>query len=129
MQAGQERLLAAGERPPAFFERTLGYRREPVPGNIPCGRSGWILAAGKTMHAFFVEGFEVWPFEHEFGRHVALCYPGAGFAALERSLGREGAELIDPLRSTPFERFFFREPVNGYVFEVIDRDRAVAEMP
>jgi hypothetical protein len=28
-----------------------------------------------------------------------------------------------PLRATMFERFFFREPVNGYVFEVID-DRA-----
>ena len=31
--------------------------------------------------------------------------------------------LVQPLRATPFERFFFREPVNGYVFEVIDGDR------
>ena len=34
------------------------------------------------------------------------------------------AELFDSLRPTPFERFFFREPVNGYVFEIIDADRA-----
>ena len=27
---------------------------------------------------------------------------------------------MEPLRATPFERFFFREPVNGYVFEVVD---------
>jgi hypothetical protein len=31
--------------------------------------------------------------------------------------------FVDALRSTPFERFFFREPVNGYFFEVIDRER------
>jgi hypothetical protein len=31
--------------------------------------------------------------------------------------------LIEPLRSTPFERFFFREPVNGYVFEVVGAER------
>ena len=27
------------------------------------------------------------------------------------------------LRSTSFDRFFFREPINGYVFEVIDQGR------
>jgi hypothetical protein len=35
--------------------------------------------------------------------------------------------LIEPGRATPFERFFFREPVNGYVFEVIDQDRELGE--
>jgi len=34
-----------------------------------------------------------------------------------------GAELIEPIRATPFDRFFFREPVNGYVFEVVDEVR------
>ena len=38
----------------------------------------------------------------------------------------EGAEIVAPLRATPFERFFFREPVNGYVFEVVDAARAAA---
>ena len=27
--------------------------------------------------------------------------------------------LIEPLRETPFERFFFRDQ-NGYVFEVVE---------
>jgi hypothetical protein len=27
------------------------------------------------------------------------------------------------LRETPFQRLFFREPVNGYVFELIDPAR------
>ena len=31
---------------------------------------------------------------------------------------------MEPLRPTPFQRFFFREPINGYVFEVVDQDRA-----
>jgi hypothetical protein len=33
-------------------------------------------------------------------------------------------ELIAPLRTAPFERFFFRDPVNGPVFEVIDDARS-----
>ena len=36
-----------------------------------------------------------------------------------KRLQDHGAELMAPLRETPFERFFFRDP-NGYVFEVID---------
>jgi hypothetical protein len=55
-----------------------------------------------------------------------MFYPRAGFAALKQRLIAEGAELFDPFRPTPFERFFFREPVNGYVFEVIDSSRAPA---
>jgi len=42
---------------------------------------------------------------------------------------QHGAELSEPLRPTPFERFFFREPVNGYVFEVIDRARSDTPEP
>ena len=34
--------------------------------------------------------------------------------------------VFDPLRATAYERFFFREPINGYVFEVID---AAAQTP
>ena len=49
---------------------------------------------------------------------------GALGAAMARRLAREGAVLMEPLRETPFERFFFREPINGYVFEVVDQARA-----
>ena len=68
-----------------------------------------------------VEDFEPSPFEAEFGRHIALFHPGSEFDGLRTRLVEQGAELIDPLRETPFERFFFRDP-NGYVFEVIEAD-------
>ena len=50
-------------------------------------------------------------------------YPADGFAGLKARLAKCGAELIDPIRETPFERFFFRDP-NGYIFEVVDADHA-----
>ena len=45
-----------------------------------------------------------------------------GFASLKERLTERGAELIDPIRETLFERFFFRDP-NGYIFEVVDAGR------
>jgi catechol 2,3-dioxygenase-like lactoylglutathione lyase family enzyme len=42
----------------------------------------------------------------------------AQFPALKQRLRDHGAELIEPRRETPFERFFFRDP-NGSVFEVV----------
>ena len=111
------------DRTAGFFERTLGYRRNPVPGNTPVEALWLDIGRGQEMHVFYVEGFEVSPFEREFGRHVAVFHPLADFPALKQRLTAEGAELIEPLRATPFERFFFREPVNGYVFEVIDAEQ------
>jgi catechol 2,3-dioxygenase-like lactoylglutathione lyase family enzyme len=111
------------EKTASFLETTLGYRREPIPANIPCETVWLDIGGGQQLHVFFVEGFEVSPFEHEFGRHIAVLHPRAQFDRLKQTLLELGAELIDPLRATPFDRFFFREPVNGYLFEVIDRDR------
>lgn len=112
------------ERTATFLEDTLGYVRDPVPANVPCETVWLDIGRGQQIHVFFVEGFEVSPFEREFGRHVALFYPLERFAGLKDRLRQRGAELIEPLRATPFERFFFREPVNGYVFEVIDQARS-----
>jgi catechol 2,3-dioxygenase-like lactoylglutathione lyase family enzyme len=112
------------EKTASFLERTLGYLREPVPENIPCETVWLNIGLGQQIHVFHVEGFEVSPFEREFGRHVAVFYPRPLFEALKQDLLQQGAELIEPLRDTPFDRFFFREPVNGYVFEVIDQDRS-----
>jgi catechol 2,3-dioxygenase-like lactoylglutathione lyase family enzyme len=112
------------EKTAAFFERTLGYRRLQVPTNSPVELVWFDVGRGQEMHVFYVEGFSVSPFENEFGRHVAVFYPLSGFDALKRRLETEGAQLFDPMRPTPFQRFFFREPVNGYVFEVIDENRA-----
>jgi catechol 2,3-dioxygenase-like lactoylglutathione lyase family enzyme len=112
------------EKTAAFLEGTLGYLRDPVPDNIPCETIWLNIGHGQQLHVFYVEGFEVSPFEHEFGRHVAIFYPRRLFEGLKQGLLQHGAELIEPLRPTPFERFFFREPINGYVFEVIDQDRS-----
>jgi catechol 2,3-dioxygenase-like lactoylglutathione lyase family enzyme len=112
------------EKTAAFLEETLGYRRDPVPDNV-IGETVWLsIGRGQQMHVLYVEGFEVSPFEREFGRHVAVFYPRPQFEGLKQRLVQRGAELIEPLRATPFERFFFREPVNGYVFEVIDQERS-----
>ena len=107
----------------SFFERTLGYARNPVPGNSPVEALWLDIGRGQEMHVFYVDGFEVSRFENEYGRHVAMFHPLADFDRLKRSLVEAGAELMEPLRATPFERFFFREPINGYVFEVVDAAR------
>jgi catechol 2,3-dioxygenase-like lactoylglutathione lyase family enzyme len=112
------------DRTASFFERTLGYTRNPVPGNSPVEALWLDIGRGQEMHVFYVEGFDASPFEGEFGRHVAVFHPSADFPALKERLTGEGAVLIAPLRATQFERFFFREPVNGYVFEVVDQERA-----
>src|SRR5437764_1278885 len=103
------------EKTALFLERTLGYRRDAVPENV-VDPAVWLnLGNGQQIHLIYVEGFAVSPFEREFGRHIAVYHPLAQFAALKQTIVRHGGELIEPLRSTPFERLFFREPVNGYV--------------
>jgi catechol 2,3-dioxygenase-like lactoylglutathione lyase family enzyme len=114
------------DRTATFFERTLGYARNPVPGNSPVQALWLDIGRGQELHVLYVEGFELSRFESEFGRHIAVFHPRADFPALKQRLVDAGAEIIEPLRATPFERFFFREPINGYVFEVVDSDRARA---
>lgn len=106
-----------------FLERTLGYARKPVPDNSPVEVRWLDIGHGQELHVFFVEGFVVSPFEAEFGRHVALFHPVDDFPALCRRITDAGGALVDALRGTPFQRLFFREPVNGYLFEVIDSER------
>ncbi len=107
-----------------FIERTFRYPRKPLPANA-IGPVVWFdIGVGQEMHILHVDGFEISAHEAEFGRHVAVFHPLTDFAALKARLANEGAVLIEPIRPTSFERFFFREPVNGYVFEVIDQARA-----
>jgi hypothetical protein len=112
------------EKTAAFLERTLRYSRVAVPANSPVELVWLDIGHGQTLHVFYVEAFSVSPFESEFGRHVAVFHPRSDFAGLRARLAEQGAEIIEPLRATPFERFFFREPINGYVFEVVDRDQS-----
>jgi catechol 2,3-dioxygenase-like lactoylglutathione lyase family enzyme len=106
-------------RSSTFFEEVLGWRPVPRPGNI--GRpAAWLaIAPGVELHLVEEPAFEPSPFEREFGRHIAVTFPLAEFPALKGRLEARGATLIDPLRDTPFQRFFFRNP-DGYVFEVVE---------
>jgi predicted enzyme related to lactoylglutathione lyase len=106
-----------------FIEDTLRYKRKAVPTNSPVELVWFDIGNGQELHVFYVEDFACGPHEAEFGRHVALFHPLADFPALRERVQASGGELIEPLRVTPFERFFFREPVNGYLFEVIDPAR------
>jgi predicted enzyme related to lactoylglutathione lyase len=106
-----------------FLEMALGYSRKPVPDNSPVDARWLDIGHGQELHVFFVEGFVASPFEAEFGRHVALFHPVDDFAAVRQRVSEAGGTLVEALRSTPFERLFFREPVNGYLFELIDSAR------
>ena len=110
------------EKSREFFINALGWQPVNRPGNI--GREAAWLAMGpeQELHLVHVADFEPSPFEREFGRHLAIEFPLGEFAELKRRLAERGAELIAPIRETPFERFFFRSP-EGYVFEVVDADR------
>ena len=111
------------KRTTTFLEQTLGYPRDPIPTNVPCETAWLNIGRGQQIHITHVDGFEVSKFEGEFGRHVAMYYPLAQFDELKQRLRQNGAELIEEMRAAPFQRFFFKEPVNGYVFEVIDQAR------
>ena len=104
-----------------FFQETLGWRPIARPGNINAAAAWLEIAPGVELHLIEVPDFEPSPFEREFGRHVAVSYPRAEFPRLLDRLQAHGAVLIEPLRETPFARFFFRDP-NGYVFEVVEEE-------
>ena len=101
-----------------FFATTLGWRPLDRPNNIPMLAAWLEIAPGQELHLVEVSDFAPSPFEREYGRHVAIAYPREGFAGLKERLRQQGAEVIAPLRETPSERFFFRDP-DGYAFEVV----------
>ena len=111
------------ERTAAFLESTFGWTRKPVPANIPVETVWLDIGRGQEIHVFYVDGFETSPFEAEFGRHVALFRPVAEFDELKARVKEHGAAMIPEERTAPYERFFFRDAINGYVFEVIDEAR------
>src|SRR4051812_45244640 len=109
----------AVERTARFLEQMFGYTRDAAPANSPV-ETVWLgTGGGQQIHIVYVEGFAVSPFEGEFGRHIAIFRPAADIAALKQRLLAAGADPMQPLRPSAHERFFVREPVNGYVFEVI----------
>ncbi len=109
----------------AFLTKTLGWEPLTRPGNIDM-KGAWLqIGPGQEIHLLEIADFEPSAHEAEFGRHVAIFHAGVDFPQLKQRLAENGAELIDPQRETPFERFFFRDP-NGYIFEVIDEQGYLA---
>lgn len=106
-----------------FFQETLGWRPINRPGNIDALAAWLEIAPGQEAHLLELPTFEPTPFEREYGRHIAVSAPLSSFPELKERLKQHGAELIDPVRETPFERFFFRDP-NGYIFEVVQESPA-----
>jgi catechol 2,3-dioxygenase-like lactoylglutathione lyase family enzyme len=104
-----------------FFRGALGWQPVARPGNISMTAAWLEIAPEIELHLIEVGEFEPSPFEQEFGRHIAVTFPLAEFPRLKQRLQAHGAALIEPLRETPFARFFFRDP-NGYVFEVVEEN-------
>jgi predicted enzyme related to lactoylglutathione lyase len=106
-----------------FIESVFGYARKPIPANSPVEVVWLDIGHGQEFHVMHVDPYATSPYEAEFGRHIALFHPLHDFEALEQRVLEGGGAMIQPLRETPFKRLFFREPVNGYIFEVIDNVR------
>jgi len=104
-----------------FFTTTL--RWEPInrPGNIGTPAAWLRIGPEQELQLIEVPEFEPSSFEREFGRHFAMTYSLSEFPQLKDRLVANGAQLIEPERKTPFQRFFFRDP-NGYVFEIVEAD-------
>jgi catechol 2,3-dioxygenase-like lactoylglutathione lyase family enzyme len=109
-----------------FFQDMFGWRSLRQPDNVDVTADWLEIAEGQQIHILEIEGFEVSAFEQEYGRHLALFHPGDDYAALQARLQSAGVTLIDPIRATPFPRFFFRDP-NGYMIEVIDAEKYRSE--
>src|SRR3954452_24706606 len=80
----------AVERTARFLEQTLGFTRDPAPANSPMETVWLATGGGQQMHIVFVEGFQVSPFEGEFGRHIAITRPVLEIAALRERLEAAG---------------------------------------
>ncbi len=110
----------------AFFMGAMRWEPAKIPSNTPLEVAWLTISPGQQLHILYVKDFIASNFEAEFGRHFALFHPQADFPGLKRRLIEQSATLIDPIRPTPFERFYFRD-LNGYVFEVIAREQYVIE--
>ena len=105
-----------------FSPRHLGWEPIARPDNAEVAAAWLRITPGRELHLLQLPDFESSDFEWEFGRNFDVEYPVDGFPALKDRLTERGAELIDPISETQFERFFFRD-INGYIFEVVDAGR------
>jgi catechol 2,3-dioxygenase-like lactoylglutathione lyase family enzyme len=100
----------------SFLEKALGYTRVAEPTDSPAETACLSIHTGQQIQVVFVEGFTASPFDGDIG-HITVFHPATQFAELKQQLERLGAQVFDPQHRSRVARFFFREPVNGYVFE------------
>lgn len=109
-----------------FYQQIFSWQPIRMPENIDVEAIWLDIGRGQQLHVLQVERFEVSPFEEEFGRHFAFFFSSAEMATIRQRLSEQGIPIIPPIRPTPFPRFFFRDPI-GYMWELINQDRFVAE--
>lgn len=107
-----------------FLCSTMGWTTIETPANATMDLVWLDISEAQDrsaqIHLIHVADFAISEFDREFGRHLAVSHRNADMVALRQRIVAEGGQLIEPLRATPFERFFFQEPINGYIFEVIN---------
>jgi catechol 2,3-dioxygenase-like lactoylglutathione lyase family enzyme len=101
----------------SFLEEALGYTRVAEPADSRPDTAWLDIHNGQQIQVVFAEDFTVSPFDGDIG-HITVFHPATQFAELKQQLERLGAHVFNPERPSRVARFFFREPVNGYVFEV-----------
>lgn len=110
-----------------FLCDVMGWNKIETPANATMDLV-WIDISphrdrSQQIHLIHVADFQISPFDREFGRHLAVTHPNADMITLRERIVAHGGTLVEPQRATPFERFFFREPVNGYILEVINLEQ------
>ena len=104
-----------------FFQESLGWQPVARPGNIGMTAAWLEIAPGVELH--LIEDPAVRAIAVRAGVWPAHCrhLSPRRVPRLKERLQAQGATLIEPMRETPFARFFFRDP-NGYVFEVVEEN-------
>ncbi|MFI4873826.1 MAG: VOC family protein [Blastopirellula sp. JB062] len=110
----------------SLLTHIFGWPQIGVPGNTEVLAIWLDIGQGQQLHVLQIDGFEISSFEREFGRHFAFFFPAAELPKIRQRLADANIAVIPPIRETPFERFFFQDPV-GYMWEVIDGDHFVRE--
>ncbi len=108
-----------------FFQKVMRWKPLEMPKNVDIEAVWLEIADGQQLHILGIENAPI-PNDEEYGRHYAFFHPANDFEGVVSRLIECNSQVIPPIRETPFQRIFFRDP-NGYLFELIDQDAFVVE--